>query len=281
VAAVELSRGANTSEYVLGSDQAEIARLQTQALMIAEPTALLLERGGVRPGMRVLDLGSGPGDVAFQVAQMVGPDGFVIGVERDPAQLATAQQRLAETGVRNVVFRNGDARTFTDDEPFDAIVCRLLLMHLPDAVDVLAHHIRNLRPGGMFVAVDYDMGGSRALPEVALYSRIQEWLRSAFAHSHVDPFVGQRFPVMFAQAGFVDVNALGLQVYWPPNSRPAVAYLVGVVRAMKDAIVNSGVATEEEIGLDTLEQRLADEIQAANAVWTTPTVVGGWGRRAV
>jgi len=50
---------------------------------------------------------------------------------------------------------------------------------------------------------------------------------------------------------------------------------------MKDAILNSGVATEEEIGLDTLEQRLADEIQAANAVWTMPTVVGGWGRRAV
>jgi len=138
----------NTSEYVLGSDQAEIARLQTQASMVAEPTALLLERGGVRPGMRVLDLGSGPGDVAFQVAQMVGLDGFVIGVERDPAQLATAQQRLAQSGGRNVVFRNGDARPFTDDEPFDAIVCRLLLMHLPDAVDVLAHHIRNLRPGG-------------------------------------------------------------------------------------------------------------------------------------
>ena len=69
----------STPEYVLGSDDAEIARLQTQAAIIAEPTALLLQRGGIRPGMRVLDLGSGPGEVVFQVAEMVGPDGYVVG----------------------------------------------------------------------------------------------------------------------------------------------------------------------------------------------------------
>lgn len=58
-----------------------------------------------------------------------------------------------------------------------------------------------------------------------------------------------------------------------------MAYLVGVVRAMKDAIVNSSVATEEEIGLDTLEQRLGEAFMSANAVFSLPTVVGGWGRR--
>jgi hypothetical protein len=56
--------------------------------------------------------------------------------------------------------------------------------------------------------------------------------------------------------------------------------VVGVVRALKDAIVASGVATEEEMGLDTLSDRLSDAIAAAGAVWTMPTVVGGWGSRA-
>jgi hypothetical protein len=85
---------------------------------------------------------------------------------------------------------------------------------------------------------------------------------------------------MFAQAGYTEVGALGLQMYWSPeNSRAAAANLVGVVRAMKDVIVASGAATESEIGLDTLEQRLTDELQVANAVSTMPTVVGGWGRR--
>ena len=72
----------STPECVLGSDDAEIARLQTQAAIIAEPTALLLQRGGIRPGMRVLDLGSGPAMSLFQVAEMVGPDGYVVGVVR-------------------------------------------------------------------------------------------------------------------------------------------------------------------------------------------------------
>jgi ubiquinone/menaquinone biosynthesis C-methylase UbiE len=83
------------SEYVLGSGDAEIARLQVQAAAIAEPTALLLQRGGITRGMRVLDLGTGPGDVAFQLTEMVGPEGSVVGVDRDDAQLAEAVRRLS------------------------------------------------------------------------------------------------------------------------------------------------------------------------------------------
>ena len=210
---------------------------------------------------------------------MIGPDGSVVGVERDPTQIAVAMQRRDAFGFGNVDFRLGDARTFLDEEPFDAVVCRLLLVHLSGVVDVLAHHLRNLRPGGVFIAVDYDVAGVRALPEVELYSRLTEWLRAGFAYAHGDVFVGMRFPSLFEQAGFGDVGTLGLQSYWPPRSPVAVAYMVGAVRAMKDAIVNSGVATEEEIGLDTLEQRVGEAVDAANAVCTLPTIVGGWGRR--
>jgi SAM-dependent methyltransferase len=268
-----------TPGYSLGSDDTEIARLQQQAAMIAEPTAVLLRRGGIVPGMRVLDLGSGPGDVSFQVAEMVGPDGSVVGVERDPVQIDTADRRRGERNARNVVFRQGDARTYTDDKPFDAVVCRLLLMHLPDAVDVLRHHIGNLRPGGVMVAVDYDMGGVRSLPEVELYSAIGRWLVAGFLHAGADPFVGMRFPAMFEEAGLSDVGALGLQVYFPPDHPHAPGMVVGVVRALKDAIVNSKVVTEAELGLDTLEDRLSDAVRAAHAVWTMPTVVGAWGLR--
>jgi SAM-dependent methyltransferase len=269
-----------TPEYVLGSDDVEIARLQVQAAAIAEPTAMLLERGGVKQGMRVLDLGSGPGDVAFQVAEMVGPDGSVVGVERDVAQLAEAERRLQARGSRNITFQQGDVRTYIHDQPFDAVVCRLLLMHLPDAVDVVAHHVRALPPGSIFVAVDYDMGASRALPPVALLDDVRRWIEAGFAHAHADPFVGMRLPVLLEMAGLVEVGSLGVQTYFPPNHPVAPSLPVGVVRALLPAIVASGAATEEEIGLDTLEQRLGDAIRTAGAVWAMPTVVGGWGRRA-
>jgi SAM-dependent methyltransferase len=240
-----------TPEYALGSDDAEIARLQLQAALIAEPTAVLLRRGGIVPGMRVLDLGSGPGDVSFQVAEMVGVDGSVVGVERDPAQIAVAERRRTDLDARNVVFREGDARTFVDEEPFDAVVCRLLLMHLPDAVDVLRHHAANLRSGGVVVAVDYDMGGARSLPEVELYSAVKRWIEAGFQYAGADPFVGMRFPVMFEQAGLIDVGALGLQAFFPSDEPHAPGLVVGVVRSLKGAILGSKVVTETELGLET------------------------------
>jgi protein-L-isoaspartate O-methyltransferase len=268
-----------TPEYALGSDDVEIARLQAQAAIIAEPTALLLKRGGIQSGMRVLDLGSGPGDVSFLVAEIVGPDGTVVGLEQDPAQIAVADKRRDAIGLANVSFRQGDARTFVDEEPYDAVVCRLLLFHLPDAVDVAAHHLANLRPGGVFAAVDYDMGGMRVRPEVELYSQVVRWAKAGFAYAQADPCVGMRFPVLLQQAGFCEVGTLGVQVYWPPDNRAAVGYLVGVVRAMKDGILAASVVTEDELDLDTLEERLAEAIATAGAVWTVPTIVGGWGRR--
>jgi SAM-dependent methyltransferase len=269
-----------TSDYLLGSNDAEISRLRTQAVMAAEPTELLLQRGGIQRGMRVLDLGAGPGDVAFQVAGMVGPEGYVVGLEQEAAQIAVAEHRRAAMGIANIEFREGDARTFVDDELFDAVVCRFLLVHLPDAPDVLAHHVgRNLRARGIVVAIDYDIGGAHAIPEVELYSRLLGWVRTGFQYAQADPFVGMRLPVLFEQAGLKQVGSLGVQDYASPGSRVAPAYAVGVVRAVKAAIIASGAATEEELGLDTLEQRLVDAMRSANAMCTLATVVGAWGRR--
>jgi len=266
-----------TVKYALASDDTEIARLQTQAALIAEPTTLLLQRGGIRPGMRVLDLGSGPGDVAFQVAEMTGPNGSVVGVDRDPAQVATALNRRDELGYHNVGFLAADVCTFRGVKPFDAVVCRLLLMHLPDAVGVLAHHLDNLRPGGVFVAIDYDFAGMRSLPEVKLHSRIVEWIVSGFAYSQADVFVGTRLPLLLEQAGFRNIQTLGLQIQLPPKNPQAAAYPVSVVRAMRAAIVNSGVTTEREIGLDTLELRLKEALDNMNSVTTLPTIMGSCG----
>ena len=229
--------------------------------------------------MRVLDIVTGPGDVAFQLADLVGPDGSVTCVDRDPSQLAAAEQRRATAGLANVVFRQGDARTFVDPEPFDAVVGRLLLFHLPDAVDVIAHHARGLRPGGTFVAVEYDMSAVRALPPVDLLDRVREWLIAGFAYADADPYVWMRLPIPLKEAGLHDVETLGIQPYWSPNDPAASSLATDVVRALTPAIVASGVATEEELGLETLEQRVADAVDAAGAVWTTPTVVGCWGCR--
>jgi ubiquinone/menaquinone biosynthesis C-methylase UbiE len=168
------------SAYSLGSDDAEIARLDAQAAMLAPATRLLLGTSGIFPGMRVLDLGTGLGHVAFEVADFVGRRGAVVGIDQSARLLEIAERRRRAAAVDNVSFLEGDVRTFRDDEPFDAVVGRLILFHLPDAIEVIAHHSAALRPGGVMLAVDFDGGSLRAEPPVQLVATIHDWCDEAF-----------------------------------------------------------------------------------------------------
>src|SRR6476619_412712 len=105
--------------YVLGSDDAEIARLDGQASSIAGATRALLNAAGIGGAMRVLDVGTGLGHVAFMLRELLDPSGSVVGVDQAERLLAIAEQRRAAAGAENVRFVHGDARSFSADEPFD------------------------------------------------------------------------------------------------------------------------------------------------------------------
>jgi SAM-dependent methyltransferase len=260
------------TEYVLGSDPEEIARLDAQAASIAGASAALLGMAGIEPGMRVLDLGTGLGHVARQVLELVGPSGAVVGVDREAPLLAVAEQRRTSDNVR---FVEADVRTVTFDEPFDAIVMRLLLFHLPDAVAVLRHHRSNLRPGGTLAAIDFDLASVRTEPEVPLVRQANEWVQSAFRAAGADPRIGARLVPLLLTAGFADVQSLGIQAYFAPGDQAGPALLSGVVRSLSKPILAAGIATEAD--LDGFQERLRAEVDAAGAVVLPPTVAGAWG----
>jgi SAM-dependent methyltransferase len=264
-----------SSDYVLGSDDAEVARLDGQAAAIAPPTALLLQAAGIGPGMRVLDLGTGLGHVAFMAAGLVGPEGSVLGVDREAPLLAVAESRRTQD---NVAFADGDVRSYRDPEPFDAIVARLLLFHLPDAADVLRHHREALRPGGLLLAIDADNGTARAEPPVELVATALRWIDRAFRAAGADPNVGPRLVPLLRDAGFEELQSLGIQGLLQPESGHGPAMLAGVVRSLAPQILAEGIATEDELGLDTLEQRMQEQVAAADAVVLPPCIVGAWGR---
>ena len=261
--------------YVLGSDEAEIARLDGQAAAIALPSRLLLQIGGIGPGMRVLELGTGLGAVAFQLAELVGPEGSVLGVDRDARLLALAESRRT---AGNVTFAEGDARSFRDSEPFDAVVARLLLQHLPDALEVLRHHRTALAPGGRMVAIDFDAGTVRAEPAVPLVATTIGWIERAFRSAGSNPRVGAALGPLLSDAGFTDVQTLGVQGYLPPADGRGSAILCGVARSLATQIVEQGISSEEELGLASLEERMRQQVAAAGAVVLPPALVGAWGR---
>jgi SAM-dependent methyltransferase len=100
---------ASNAEYVLGHCEAELQRLALQAALVEPITRQLLVDAGITDGMRVLDVGTGCGDVAFFAAELVGESGTVVGIDRAPAALAGARSRRADRRAVNVSFENEDA----------------------------------------------------------------------------------------------------------------------------------------------------------------------------
>ncbi|EUA56281.1 mycolic acid cyclopropane synthetase family protein [Mycobacterium intracellulare 1956] len=120
------------STYVLGHVDAEIRRLLLQGSLHNDFTEHVLRLAGLRPGMRVLDVGCGPGDVSFIAARLVGQQGAVLGVDAAADVVRLARSRAAQQGLRTIRF---EATAITDirlDRPVDAVIGRLILMHLPD-----------------------------------------------------------------------------------------------------------------------------------------------------
>lgn len=263
--------------YSLGSNDPEITRLEEQAEFIREPTRLLLEASGISRGMRVLDIGTGLGHVARAVAELVGPDGQVVGIDIDPSMLERARARTEH--LAHVRFVEGDVTRWRDDEPFDAVVGRLILFHLSDPVGVLCHHREAVRPGGRIVVLDYDLGGLRAEPRNPVTDRMIELVVAAFHAAGADPVIGSRLQEMLTECGAEDIGGLAIARYLASDSPVGPAMISGVLGSLAPVILAHGLATEDELDLDTLAERAAMALQSTRSVLVPPILAGAWGRR--
>src|SRR4051794_19995231 len=106
----EAGMNGSSDEYILGRSDAETRRLIAQHQIYGPLTRRVFEAAGIGAGMRVLDVGSGAGDVALLLADLVGPRGQVVGVDTNAAILDTARLRAEASGWRNVSFHAGDVR---------------------------------------------------------------------------------------------------------------------------------------------------------------------------
>jgi SAM-dependent methyltransferase len=268
--------GESDSHYELGSGGDELARLELQGRALAPATRMIFAEAGIRPGMRVLDLGCGAGDVAFVASHLVGADGCVVGVDRSPDALARARLRAEQRGLTQVRFVEGDIHDPAPGGPFDAIVGRLLLMYVPDPAAVLRQQVTVLRAGGLVVPIEFDVPTARALPASPLVSQAVAWIAEAFAKGGIRPSLGARLWAVVREAGLRPLGMIGVQPHFGPGDPAAVALLAGIVRTIAPLIERTGVATAEEIGVDTFAQRLEVDLRTNSAVFAHPILLSAW-----
>jgi SAM-dependent methyltransferase len=213
--------------------------------------------------------------VTFLAADLVGPDGYVVGVDRWPAAVARARLRAEQAGLAQVRFVEGDIHDPAPGGPFDAIVGRLVLMHVPDPVTVLRRQATALRAGGLVVPVEHDIHTTRSLPPTPLLTQAVAWIIEAFAKAGI-PAIGPRLWALLREAGLHPLGMIGIQPHFGPDDPAAIVLAGGAIRAVAPLIERTGTATAEEIGVETFAPRLKAELRENSAVFAPGMLLSAW-----
>jgi ubiquinone/menaquinone biosynthesis C-methylase UbiE len=259
--------------YPLGDSTGEAMRLRRQSDQLRPQTLALLDRIGLKPGDSAIDLGCGPSGILDSLAEAVGPDGCVVGVDANPTHVDMAREYADTCGLSGVEVRLGDARrTGLAAGSFDLVHARTLLATLADPASALAEMVRLARPGGWVASQEPDVGCALCHPSIPEWDRMRAVFRAAFARLGADLLIGRRLVELYRGAGLEDVD-----VAVHPAGPARRTILPDLVRSLRPVVLEHRIADERElVGLDEAVRRhLADP-----ATFVMPELmVVAWGRK--
>ncbi|MGD9367595.1 MAG: class I SAM-dependent methyltransferase [Desulfobacteraceae bacterium] len=254
----------NERSYVLDDDSLAAQRLRMLDSTYGPASRRLLSHL-IEPGMRVADFGCGPGLLTNWVAEQMGPEGYVVGVDSSAEFIAYARSQAASLKRNGVQFTNSDVlATPLSPREFDLVFCRFLLVHLQRPLDCLREMARLLKPGGWLVAEECELSSGFTEPHCPEYQMMLQAMVQIGLAINVDYDLGPKLPGLFRALGF---ERLQIHVQQP-------TYMQGEKKRFWEYTFIEGAEKAIASGLTAREkvERLANRVSAITC--DTETVVG-------
>jgi SAM-dependent methyltransferase len=273
------ARKVNPDGYIHARDADEYQRLRDQALMWQAATEAVLDKVGLASGMSALDVGAGPGAVMRLMADRVGPQGRVTGIEIDGKLGAQALADLRASG--GAEFQWVEANVLELDEvpgaPFDLTYCRLFLMHMQDPVAVLEKMLEWTKPGGVVTAQEFDFGAIAIEPPCPAMAEFNRVFEGVFRGHGRNLRAGRQLPAQFEAAGIgLPDDTLAEVKYLPLKDMAAM--LVGVYQGLFASAAELGIA--DPVKADAFKTDMAEAAADGRYYCLTPILIGAWKRVA-
>jgi SAM-dependent methyltransferase len=262
-------------DYVWGTDQSEQQRLLDQVALYRTEASWLLDQLPVGTGARAIDLGCGPLGILDLLADKVGPQGEVVGLEFEERFVRMAQGLLADKGIENVEVIGGDATaTGLPGSSFQIAHERLLLIVVPKAERVIEEMVRLVEPGGVVVLEDVDLCSWVCEPPHQAWTELYSTFGTLYGLDGKDLNVGRRLPGLLRSAGLENVE---FKAHSRLN-RPGDFHqqqLLHFIKLFRARIIDLGLMGETQ--LSGLYAQLADHLADPGTMVISPMLIQAWG----
>ena len=222
------------------------------------------------------------GDLSLLAADIVGPGGRVVGVDRDPGVVEHARRRASEHGCSSrVSFETAHLHEFASDEPFDALVGRYILLYQPDPAGLIRYLLQFVKPGGIVVFHELDLTDlNPTYPPCALYDKSYALLAEALRRAGIPPDFGRQLAKHLSDAGLPFPSLASETVLGGGVGSYVYPWIASTVISVAPRLEALGLALPDGLAADhTMAPMIEEEAVRLQSQVLAPTQFGAWTRR--
>lgn len=228
--------------YVIGVGKEDEERLSLLNELFGKTSKNLLLKAGLTPGMRILEVGCGTGNMTKWIAKQIGDNGLVTAVDISHEQVKIAQENCSESN--NITFITSSIFDLKHEMQFDLIYSRFLIMHLQNPFEGLQQLTRLLKPNGILVSEEATNSVTACYPESPIFRKYRELVMALFQKNNIDFDIGEKLYAYFRKLKFEDIHVNFVQPIYKEHQKKIMLLLMNELR---HRYIELGIATENEI----------------------------------